>query len=215
MPSVELLNREGKVIGNLNLSDEIFGVEPNHVLMHQAVLSYLANQRQGTHSTKTRGEVRGGGRKPWRQKGTGRARQGSIRAPQWVGGGVVFGPKPRDYSFYLSKKERRGALRSALSAKLVDGELLIVDELRVEAPKTKKMEEILSSLGVVGKNTLIVLEKEDPLVMLSARNLPYVIGVERAQDLNTYSVLSAEKVVMTKAAVEVLERRLSEEEREG
>jgi len=214
MPSVEILSREGKVVGKLSLSDTVFGVEPNHTLMHQAVLSYLANQRQGTHSTKTRSEVRGGGRKPWRQKGTGRARQGSIRAPHWVGGGVVFGPKPRDYSFYLSKNERKVALRSALSAKLADGELLIMEELKMEEPKTKRMEEILHSLGIAGKSVLIVLEVVDLNVLLSARNLPYVVGITRAQDVNTYDVLSSEVVLMTKAAAEIMERRLSEEEEE-
>ncbi|MEM0011531.1 MAG: 50S ribosomal protein L4 [Candidatus Bathyarchaeia archaeon] len=211
MPTVEILNKEGKVVGQMDLNRSVFGVEPNHTLMHQAVLSYLANQRQGTHSTKTRGEVRGGGRKPWRQKGTGRARQGSIRAPQWVGGGVVFGPKPRDYSFYLSKNERRAALRSALSAKLADGEIVVVEELRLEEPKTKKMEEILASIGLSNKTVLIVLDETDPNVILSARNLPNVVGIIRAQDLTTYDVLSTEVVLMTKGAVEVLERRLSEE----
>ncbi len=211
MPNVEILNSEGKVLGKMNLSDEIFGVEPNHTLMHQAVLSYLANQRQGTLSTKTRGQVRGGGRKPWRQKGTGRARQGSIRAPQWVGGGVVFGPRPRDYSFYLSKKERKGALRSALSAKLAEGEVIVVEELKIEEPKTKKMEEILSNLGLIDKSVLIILGEADPNAILSARNLPNVVGITRAQDINTYDVLSAEVVLMTKGAAEVLEKRLSEE----
>jgi large subunit ribosomal protein L4 len=212
MPTVELLNQRGEVVGELQLKEEVFGVEPNHTLMHQAVLSYLANQRQGTHSTKTRGEVRGGGRKPWRQKGTGRARQGSIRAPQWVGGGVVFGPRPRDYSFYLSKKERRLALRSALSAKLADGEIKVVEELEIEEPKTKKMEEILRSLGIEGENTLIVTEEMNPVVILSARNLPYVVGVVEAKDLTTYDVLSAKYLVMTKKAVEIVEDRLKEEE---
>jgi large subunit ribosomal protein L4 len=208
MPTVELLNQKGEVIGELQLREEVFGVEPNHTLMHQAVLSYLANQRQGTHSTKTRGEVRGGGRKPWRQKGTGRARQGSIRAPQWVGGGIVFGPRPRDYSFYLSKRERRSALRSALSAKLADGEIKVVEELKLDEPKTKKMEEILNSLGVEGKKLLIVTEEADPLVILSARNLPYVVGIVEAKDLNTYDILSVERVIMTKRAVEIVQDRL-------
>jgi len=212
MPTVELLNQKGEVVGELQLREEVFGVEPNRTLMHQAVLSYLANQRQGTHSTKTRGEARGGGRKPWRQKGTGRARQGSIRAPQWVGGGIVFGPRPRDYSFYLSKKERRSALRSALSAKLADGEIKVVEELKLDEPKTKKIEEVLRSIGVVGKKTLIVTEKADPLVILSARNLPYVVGIVEAKDLNTYDILSVENVIMTKKAVEIVEDRLKEEE---
>jgi|YelNatPaOPRAMG01_1025707.scaffolds.fasta_scaffold15997_11 large subunit ribosomal protein L4 len=214
MPTVELLNQRGEVVGELQLREEVFGVEPNHTLMHQAVLSYLANQRQGTHSTKTRGEVRGGGRKPWRQKGTGRARQGSIRAPQWVGGGIVFGPHPRDYSFYLSKEERRNALRSALSAKLADGEIKVVEELKIEEPKTKRMEEILRSLGIEGENTLIVTEERNPIVILSARNLPYVVGVVEAKDLNTYDVLSAKYVVMTKKAVEIVEDRLKEGDEE-
>jgi large subunit ribosomal protein L4 len=212
MPTVELLNQKGEVVGELQLREEVFGVEPNRTLMHQAVLSYLANQRQGTHSTKTRGEARGGGRKPLRQKGTGRARQGSIRAPQWVGGGIVFGPRPRDYSFYLSKKERRSALRSALSAKLADGEIKVVEELKLDEPKTKKIEQVLRSIGVVGKKTLIVTEKADPLVILSARNLPYVVGIVEAKDLNTYDILSVENVIMTKKAVEIVEDRLKEEE---
>ncbi|MGB9877086.1 MAG: 50S ribosomal protein L4 [bacterium] len=214
MPTIALLNQSGEVVGEMQLREEVFGVEPNHTLMHQAVLSYLANQRQGTHSTKTRGEVRGGGRKPWRQKGTGRARQGSIRAPQWVGGGTVFGPHPRDYSFYLSKKERRSALRSALSAKLADGEIKVVDELNIDEPKTKKMEAVLRSLGLEGKRTLIVTEKINPLIILSARNIPYVAGVVEAKDLNTYDVLSVENLLMTKEAVKVIEERLKEEEEE-
>lgn len=212
MPSVEILNREGKASGKLQLSDDVFGVEPNHSLMHQAVLSYLANQRQGTHSTKRRGEVRGGGRKPWRQKGTGRARHGSIRAPQWVGGGVVFGPHPRDYSFHLSKKERQGALRSALSAKLADGEIVIVDELKIEQPKTKQMNEILTALGLADKSVLIVLEEADPNVFLSARNIPSIVGITRAGEVNTYDVLKAEVVLMTKAGAELLDKRLSQED---
>ncbi len=159
-------------MGDLELSETVFGAPVNEGLVHQAVVRYLANQRQGTASTKTRGEVSGGGRKPWRQKGTGRARQGSIRAPQWVGGGTVFGPKPRDYRQAMPKKARRAALRSALSSKVASGELLVLDELTFEEPKTKKMVEVLQNLKAAGASALVVTGELDRNVILSARNIP-------------------------------------------
>ncbi len=212
MPTVEVINQRGEKVEEMVLRHSVFAVEPNMPLMHQAVVSYLANRRQGTHSTKTRGEVRGGGRKPWRQKGTGRARQGSIRAPHWVGGGVVFGPRPRDYSFYLSKEERRQALCSALSSKLAYNDIIILDQLSLPEPKTREMERILTSLGIQGERTLLVLDQEDPVVLLAARNIPY-LEVRQAKDLCTYDVLACAKLVMTKRAVEVIQERLEREQR--
>ena len=156
MPKVKVLDMTGKEVSEIALSDEIFGIEPNQVVMHEAVVNYLANQRQGTHSTLTRTEVRGGGRKPWRQKGTGHARQGSIRAPQWTHGGIVFGPKPRDYSYSLNKKVKRLALKSALSTKVLEGELIVVDNIALDGYKTKAVVEMLGALGA-GKKALIVI----------------------------------------------------------
>ncbi|HHT42979.1 MAG TPA: 50S ribosomal protein L4 [Firmicutes bacterium] len=205
MPKVAVYNMEGKQVGELELNDAIFGVEVNQDLMHKAVLSQLANRRQGTASVKTRGLVSGGGRKPWRQKGTGRARQGSIRSPQWVGGGVVFGPTPRDYSFRLPKKARRAALKSALSAKAAAGNIVVLDQLTVREPKTKVMAGVFKALDV--RKPLLVTAEWDKNVELSVRNIPGAV-LAKSVGLNVYDVLNSEKLVMTKDAVARLEEVL-------
>lgn len=207
MPKVAVYNIEGEQVGDLDLKDEVFGVEVNEALMHQAVVRYLANQRQGTVSTKTRGEVSGGGRKPWRQKGTGRARHGSTRSPIWVGGGTVFGPKPRDYRQAMPKKARRAALRSALSGKVREGSFIVVDSLQLEVPRTKEMARILKNLSAAGERALIVTVDGDRNVVLSARNLPGVSS-SRARDLNVYDVLDHSKMIVTKDAVAQIEEVL-------
>ncbi|MGI6672967.1 MAG: 50S ribosomal protein L4 [Limnochordia bacterium] len=206
MPKVAVYNMEGKQVGELELSDAVFGVRVNQDLMHKAVLSYLANQRVGTAAVKHRGEVSGGGRKPWRQKGTGRARQGSIRSPQWVGGGVVFGPTPRDYSFHLPKKARRAALKSALSAKAAAGQIIVLDKLTVEGPKTKVMAGVFKALDV--KKPLLVTAEWNRNVELSVRNIPGAV-LAKSIGLNVYEVLNSEKVVITKDAVAKLEEVLA------
>jgi len=206
MPKVSVYNQEGQPVGEIELSDTVFGAEVNEALLHQAVVMYLANQRQGTASTKTRGEVRGGGRKPWRQKGLGRARHGSIRSPIWVGGGVVFGPKPRDFRQDMPKKARRAALRSALSAKVRDGALIVLDDLKLAQPKTKAMVGVLKRLAAERK-PLIVLGERNPNVELSARNLPGA-ATAQAEDVNVYQVLSHDRLVLTRAAVAKLEEAL-------
>ena len=194
---------EGKKVGTVDLSDSIFGIEPNAAVMHQVVLSYLAAQRQGTQSALTRSEVSGGGRKPWRQKGTGRARQGSTRAPQWTHGGIVFAPKPRDYSFTVNKKERRLALKSALSVKAAESEIIVVDSIATDEYKTKKIVAMLSAIGA-DKKTLIVLPEVDNKVIKSANNIP---GVKTAQvnTINVYDILNADKLVIAKDAVSKIE----------
>jgi large subunit ribosomal protein L4 len=202
MPKVPVYNVNGEQVGEIELKDSVFGVPVNVAVMHQAVINYLANQRQGTHSTKTRGEVRGGGRKPWRQKGTGRARQGSIRAPQWIKGGVVFGPKPRDYGYKLPKKVKRLALKSALSSKVKDNEIIVLDELKLEQPKTKKVAELLKNFNA--KSALIVVPQGEKNVELSTRNLPNAKAMY-ANLLNTYDVLKYEKFIITKDAVAIVE----------
>jgi len=202
MPKVPVYNVKGEQVGEIELKDSVFGVPVNVAVMHQAVVNYLANQRQGTHSTKTRGEVRGGGRKPWRQKGTGRARQGSIRAPQWIKGGVVFGPKPRDYSYKLPKKVKRLALKSALSSKVRDNEIIVLDEFKLEQPKTKKVAELLKNFNA--KSALIVVPQGEKNVELSARNMPNAKALY-ANLLNTYDVLKYEKFIITKDAVAIVE----------
>jgi large subunit ribosomal protein L4 len=193
----------GKQVAETELSDAVFGIEPNEAVMHAMVVNYLANQRQGTQSTLTRTEVRGGGRKPWRQKGTGHARQGSIRAPQWTHGGVALGPKPRDYSYTLNKKVKRLAMKSALSSKAQNENLIVLDALNLEGFKTKTIVEMLKALNVDGK-ALIVTAEADQKVVKSAANIK---GVKTAQfnTINTYDVINADKVVMVKAAVEKLE----------
>ncbi|MGB9680038.1 MAG: 50S ribosomal protein L4 [Thermoanaerobacteraceae bacterium] len=202
MPKVAVLNYNGEQVGEIELNDEIFGVNINVPVMHDAVLSYLASQRQGTHSTKRRGEVRGGGIKPWRQKGTGRARQGSIRAPQWIKGGVVFGPKPRDYSYEIPKKVKRLALKSALSSKVKDNEIIVLDEFKSDEPKTKKVAELLKNLNV--KNALIVIPEGEKNIELSARNIKGVKTLY-ANSLNTYDILKYDKFIITKDAVSIVE----------
>ena len=203
MPNAAVLDMTGKQVGTIALKDSIFGIEPNAVVMHMAVVNYLANQRQGTQSTLTRTEVSGGGRKPWRQKGTGHARQGSIRAPQWRHGGIALGPKPRDYSYTLNKKVRQLALKSALSDKVQNESLVVLDEIKLDAYKTKVMVDCLAAVGAAGK-TLIVLDANDPMVIKSAANIK---GVKTAQynTINTYDIINADKVVMVKGAVEKLE----------
>ncbi len=205
MPKVAVFNMEGKQVGELELNDAIFGVEINQDLMHKVVLSQLANARQGTASTKTRGFVRGGGRKPWRQKGTGRARQGSTRSPQWVGGGVAFGPTPRDYSYRLPKKARRAALKSALSAKVASGDIIVLEQLTVQEPKTRVLVNMFQALNV--QKPLLVTAEWDTNVELSARNIPNAV-LAKSLGLNVYDILNSQKLVMTKDAVTKLEEVL-------
>ena len=203
MPSISVVDMEGKKVGTVDLSDSIFGIEPNTAVMHQVVLSYLAAQRQGTQSALTRAEVSGGGKKPWRQKGTGRARQGSTRAPQWTHGGIVFAPKPRDYRFSVNKKEKRLALKSALSVKAADSDIIVVDKIATDEYKTKK---IVAMLGAIGadKKALIVLPEVDSKVIKSANNIP---GVKTAQvnTINVYDILNADKLIIAKDAVSKIE----------
>lgn len=202
MAKVAVYNMEGKEVDSIELNDSIFGVEINEHLVHMAVLQQLANNRQGTQSAKTRSEVSGGGRKPWRQKGTGHARQGSTRAPQWTGGGIVFAPKPRDYSFKMNKKEKRIALLSALSSKVAESKIVVLDEFKLDEIKTKKFVEVMNNLKV--ENALVVLEGENKNVVLSGRNIPSV-KVTATNEINTYDVLKYTTLVVTKAAVEKLE----------
>ena len=203
MPNAAIVDMTGKNVGEIVLSDSVFGIEPNAVVMHMAVVNYLANQRQGTQSTLTRTEVAGGGRKPWRQKGTGHARQGSIRAPQWRHGGIALGPKPRDYSYTLNKKVKRLALKSALSDKVLNDSLIVLDELKLDSFKTKVVIDCLSAIGAAGK-TLIVLADNDAFAIKSASNIK---GVKTAQvnTINTYDIINANKLVIVKGAVEKLE----------
>ncbi|MBE7021303.1 MAG: 50S ribosomal protein L4 [Ruminococcaceae bacterium] len=203
MPKVDLYNMEGKVIGDIELSDKVFGVEINNNAMHAAVVNHLANSRHGTQSTKTRTEVRGGGIKPWKQKGTGRARQGSIRAPQWTGGGVALGPKPRSYRYSLNKKLRQVALKSALTSKVTDNNIIVVDNITVAEYKTKEMVKMLANLKVEGK-ALIVLNEKNDFVVKSANNIPEV-KTTLSTMLNTYDVLNCEQFVITVDAVKKLE----------
>ena len=202
MANVSVYNIEGKEVGSIELNDAVFGVEVNEHLVHMAVVNQLANNRQGTQSTKTRSEVSGGGRKPWRQKGTGHARQGSTRSPQWTGGGVVFAPKPRDYSFKMNKKEKRIALLSALSSKVADNKIVVLDAFNLDEVKTKKFAEVMSNLKV--DKALVVIEGENKNVVLSGRNIP-TVKVSATNEINTYDVLKYETLVVTKAAVEKLE----------
>ena len=202
MANVSVYNIEGKEVGSIELNDAVFGVEVNVHLVHMAVVNQLANNRQGTQSAKTRSEVSGGGRKPWRQKGTGHARQGSTRSPQWTGGGVVFAPKPRDYSFKMNKKEKRIALLSALSSKVADNKIVVLDAFNLDEVKTKKFAEVMSNLKV--DKALVVIEGENKNVVLSGRNIP-TVKVSATNEINTYDVLKYETLVVTKAAVEKLE----------
>ncbi|HJA94946.1 MAG TPA: 50S ribosomal protein L4 [Firmicutes bacterium] len=203
MANVKVYNMKGEAVGDLELSDKVFGVEYNEPLIHQAVVTYLSNQRQGTKSTLTRTEVRGGGAKPWRQKGTGRARQGSIRAPQWTKGGVVFAPKSRDFSKKMNLSAKRGALVSALSKKVADGELFVVDELKVSAPKTKEMEAFRKAMKL-DKRTVVVMDENDQDVIIAARNLPTLSTIS-VSEINTYEIVANAVVVLTKGSVKKLE----------
>lgn len=203
MPSIKVVNMAGKEVGEITLSDVIFGAEVNEAVLHAAVRVFLMNQRQGTQSTLTRSEVSGGGKKPWRQKGTGRARQGSTRSPQWTHGGIALGPKPRDYRIDMNKKTKRVALYSALSAKVAAGDLIVVDEIKCEGYKTKTIVNMLNALGA-DKKALIVLDEVDNLVIKSAANIPGV-KTTLAHTVNVYDVLNANKFVVSKAAVAKLE----------
>ena len=202
MAKVSVYNMEGKQIDTIELSDAVFGVEVNEHLVHMAVVQQLANNRQGTQKAKTRSEVSGGGRKPWRQKGTGHARQGSTRAPQWTGGGVVFAPVPRDYSFKLNKKEKRAALKSALTDKLANAKLIVVDELKFDTVKTKNFAQVMNNLEV--NNGLVVVNENDTNVMMSARNIP-TVKMALPNTINVYDIMKAGKVVLTKDAVKTIE----------
>ena len=203
MPKVTVFDMAGKNVGEIELSDAIFGITPNTSVMHDAVVNYLANQRQGTQSTKTRTEVAGGGRKPWRQKGTGHARQGSIRAPQWRHGGIALGPKPRDYSYSLNKKVKRLAMKSAFSSKAQAGEIVVLDALKLDQIKTKSIVEMLKALGA-DRKALIVMPEVDNTVVMSARNIP---GVKTAlvNTLNAYDILNYDKFIVVKDAVAKIE----------
>lgn len=202
MPTVNVLNTQGSIVGEIELSENVFGQEVNVSAMHAYVIAYNANQRQGTQSAKTRAEVSGGGKKPWRQKGTGRARQGSTRSPQWTHGGVVFAPKPRDYRMSLNKKLKRVALKSALSSKVASDKLVVLDALELSAAKTKEMVKVLTNLNLT--NALVVLPENDETVIRAARNIPGVASTT-VGTLNTYEVLKYNAVIMTKAAIEKVE----------
>jgi len=202
MAKVPVFNVDGKKVDDIELSDEIFGIEPNKDVVHMAVVQYLANKRQGTQSAKTRAEVRGGGRKPWRQKGTGRARQGSIRSPQWTGGGVVFAPKPRDYSFKLNKKVKRLALKSVLSQKVQEEKLIVLDELSFPEIKTKQMVKVVDSLKL--EKALFVTEGDVRNIILSAKNMPNV-KTAGVGTINVYDILKFDTFVVTKEAVEKMQ----------
>jgi large subunit ribosomal protein L4 len=200
MPQVDVLNKDNKSISKVDLPDDIFNVEVKKGLLHEVVRNHLANKRQGNASTKSKGEVRGGGRKPYKQKGTGRARAGSNRSPIWRGGGTIFGPKPRDYSYKLPKKVKWGALSSALSAKVADNEVLVMDELTLSGPKTKELAGIIKGLGL-DTSVLIITPKKDEALELAARNIPNV-NIRRTSELNVYSILSHGKLLILKDAVE-------------
>ena len=202
MASVSVYNMEGKEVEKIDLNDSVFAAPINEHLVHMAVVLQLANKRQGTQKAKTRSEVRGGGRKPWRQKGTGHARQGSIRAPQWTGGGVVFAPVPRDYSFKMNKKEKVAAIKSALSSKVSEDKLIVVDSLDFEAPKTKRMKEVLANLKT--DKALVVVDGDAANTILSVRNLPAARGIY-SNSINVYDILKYDTVVITKSAVKAIE----------
>ena len=203
MPKVDVYDIKGKKVSDIELADSVFGIEPNENIVHAVLVNYLANQRQGTQSTKTRAEVRGGGKKPWRQKGTGRARQGSIRAPQWIKGGIALGPKPRSYKYTVNKKEKRLAIKSVLSSKVIEKELTVVDKLELKEIKTKSMVKALTALKVEGKTLIIVPEKNTNVVM-SARNIEGVKTIT-ANNINVFDLLKYNKLVVTLDAVKKLE----------
>lgn len=202
MANVSVYNMEGKEVGTMELNDAVFGVEVNEHLVHLAVVRQLANNRQGTQKAKTRSEVSGGGRKPWRQKGTGHARQGSTRAPQWTGGGVVFAPTPRDYSVKMNKKERRAALKSALTSRVQENKLIVLDELKFDEVKTKAMQNVLNNLNV--SKAMVVLTDNDANVVLSTRNIPDVVTA-LPNTINVYDVLKYNTVILTKASAAAIE----------
>ncbi len=206
MPKVALYNTQGSQVGDIDLKDEIFGIEPNESVVHEAVVMQMASFRRGTSSTLSRGQVRGGGRKPWRQKGTGRARVGSIRSPLWRGGAITFGPKPRDYSYSIPKKKRRLALKSVLSAKVIDGEIIVLDQLSFEAPKTKEMVKVLEALKA--EKALVVTADVDENVFKSVRNIVGVTPINAA-GLNVYDIISHDKLIITKDAVAKVEEVLA------
>ena len=203
MPKIDVYNIEGKKVSDIELADSVFGIEPNEKIVHSVLVNYMANQRQGTSNTKTRAEVSGGGRTPWKQKGTGRARQGSIRSPQWFKGGIALGPKPRDYSYRVNKKERRLAVRSVLSSKVLENNLVVVDSMNFDAIKTKNMVSALNNLKVEGK-TLIVLPEKNENVQKSARNIEGV-KTSLVNTINVYDLLKYNKLVLTVDAVKSLE----------
>jgi len=203
MANVSVYNMEGREVGTMELNDAVFGVKVNEHLVHMAVVQQLANNRQGTQKAKTRSEVSGGGRKPWRQKGTGHARQGSTRSPQWTGGGVVFAPVPRDYSFKLNKKEKRAALKSALTDKVQNEKLLVVEELKFDEIKTKNFAKVLLNLRV-NEKSLVVLDENDANVVLSARNIP-TVKTTLTNTINVYDIVNAKTVILTKEAVKKIE----------
>lgn len=204
MPNMKVVDMTGKEVSEITLSDAVFGIKPNEYAMHTMVVNYLAAQRQGTQSTLTRTEVRGGGKKPWRQKGTGHARQGSIRAPQWTHGGIALGPKPRKYSFSVNKKVKRLAMKSALSSKVLDSEMIVVDTIATAEYKTKNMVEMLKAIGADGKKALIVMPEKDVKVIKSAANIP---GVKTAlvNTINVYDILNCDKFIVAKDAVSKIE----------
>ena len=202
MANVSVYNMEGKEVGTIELNDAVFGVEVNEHLVHMAVVQQLANNRQGTQKAKTRSEVSGGGRKPWRQKGTGHARQGSTRSPQWTGGGVVFAPVPRDYSFKINKKEKRAALKSALTSRVLDKKLIVVDELKFDEIKTKKFQAVMDNLKV--KKALVVIADNDEKITMSARNIP-TVKTALVNSINVYDILKGDTLVLTKDAVAKIE----------
>ena len=203
MPKIDVYNIEGKKVNDVELKEDIFGIIPNEELVHSVIVNYLANQRQGTQSTKTRAEVRGGGKKPWRQKGTGRARQGSIRAPHWVGGGIALGPKPRSYSYKLNKKERRLAIKSCLSSKVIENELTVADKFEFNAIKTKEVAKMLNNLKLEGK-TLILLPEKNEIIQKSARNIKGVKTLS-VNTINAYDLVNYKNLVVTLDTVKRLE----------
>ena len=202
MANVSVYNMEGKEVGTIELNDAVFGVKVNEHLVHMAVVQQLANNRQGTQKAKTRSEVSGGGRKPWRQKGTGHARQGSTRSPQWTGGGVVFAPVPRDYSFKINKKEKRAALKSVLTSRVLDNKLIVVDELKFDEIKTKKFQAVMDNLTV--KKALVVIADNDEKITMSARNIP-TVKTALVNSINVYDILKGDTLVLTKDAVAKIE----------
>lgn len=206
MPKVQVIDTANKPRGEMDLPEEFFGIRNRQGLLHESVVNYLANQRQGTHATKTKGKVSGGGKKPYRQKGTGRARAGSIRSPLWKGGGTTFGPGPRDYYFSMPRQARKLALYAALSVKIADGEVTVVDSIDIDEPKTRQMVEILDNLELSGESLLVVVGEPGAALALSARNIPEV-RLMRARDLHAYDVLSRRRVLITREALQALQEQ--------